>query len=271
MWRRFLLDMKQALSRSDVAVRGTEERFSQLRDRLPEIERSLSVSFNDKNLLLSVFVHCSFYNEAKFLQGSTFFHNERLEFLGDSVLGLLVSKLLYLNLREEEGVLSKVRAEVVNANSCAEYAKRLSLESWVLLGKGEQSNQGRGRLTILADTFEALVGAIYLDQGLALVEERFLGWFEQMILLRAEAPQENWKAALQDYSQRRWQVLPCYHLVETEGPEHNKQFIIQVSINGTVMQGVGRGSSKKLAEQQAACVALKELKENEKGIVSMGL
>lgn len=251
-------------------VTGAVEKFSQLQAGLPEIEKSLSVSFKDKNLLLSVFIHCSFFNEALFLHRSEFFHNERLEFLGDSVLGLLVSNLLYLNLRDGEGLLSKVRAEVVNARSCATYAQMLSLERWILLGRGEQRNHGRGRLTILADTFEALIGAIYLDQGLATIEKLFLGWFERAILARADTPQENWKASLQDYSQKKWQILPCYHLVRAEGPDHNKEFVVQVSINGVFVQGYGRGSSKKIAEQQAACVALKELKENEKRIC-MGL
>ena len=137
--------------------------FEGLRGKLPQIEAELKYSFRNKELLILSFIHRSFVNEHKY---AVFEHNERLEFLGDSVLSLIIAEFLYLKYpRHSEGDLSKWRSRLVDASSCVRFIQKLNLGHFVLLGRGEKMNDGRGRETILADLFEAIVGAIYLDGG----------------------------------------------------------------------------------------------------------
>ena len=225
---------------------------------LSSIESKLGYSFQNKKLLIQAFIHRSYFNEHRSEVGE---HNERLEFLGDSVLGLLISDHLYHHLpMQAEGVLSRLRAHLVEASSCVKFLQKLDISSFVLLGKGEKMNEGRGRETILADLFEAIIGAIYLDGGITQVHKFFWTHFESMIHTILAHPARNWKAELQDYSQKKYQKPPVYKVLREEGPDHSKSFVIEVSV-GDREAGQGVGASKKEAEQAAAKSALEQLEK----------
>ena len=224
--------------------------------QIPLIEERLSYSFEDKDRLVCAFVHRSFYNEHRDLACQ---HNERLEFLGDSVLGLLVSDFLYAQLPQEaEGRLSSLRSQIVEAGSCTKFLTKLQVADFVLLGKGERMNDGRGRETILADLFEALIGAIYLDGGMEAAREFFLSHFREELSAYLLSPSRNWKAELQDYSQKKHQKPPTYKVVKQTGPDHSKVFYVTAWIEDAEI-GSGIGTSKKEAEQAAAEDAMKKL------------
>lgn len=224
--------------------------------QLSEVEDRLGYWFKNKKLLAMAFVHRSFYNEHRDLVEE---HNERLEFLGDSVLGLLISDYLYHHLpMQAEGELSRLRAHLVEAGSCAKFLVQLGVGPFVLLGRGERANEGRGRETILADLFEALIGALYLDGGIGEAKRIFWIHFEKEIHNILESPARNWKAELQDYSQKKYQKPPIYKVVSEGGPDHSKVFLIAAFLNDQEV-GKGSGSSKKEAEQAAAKNALDNL------------
>lgn len=216
------------------------------------IESKLGYTFRDRSYLALAFVHRSFINENR----SVVQHNERLEFLGDSILGLLVSEYLYRRLASTpEGELSYLRSRLVEASSCSAYVQKLDLEKHILLGRGERMNDGRGRETILADLFEAVIGAIYLDGGIESARSFFFNNFSEEIEAILKTPLQNWKALLQDYCQKKYQHPPTYMVVEEVGPDHSKKFTISVLINNQEL-GSGFGSSKKEAQQAAAADAL---------------
>lgn len=220
-----------------------------------QLEERIHYSFDDRNLLALACVHRSFVNENREIKE----HNERLEFLGDSILGLLISEYLYLNLpNTPEGDLSYLRSRLVEASSCVTYVQKLNIESFLLLGKGERLNSGRGRETILADFFEALIGAIYLDSGLEAVKSFLFLNFSDEISAILKTPLCNWKALLQDYCQKQYQQAPTYKVLEEFGPDHSKKFKISVQINNKEL-GIGSGNSKKEAQQSAAQNAIQKL------------
>lgn len=233
--------------------------IQELLHKAPLIEERLIYHFQNRELLLLAFVHRSFFNENRDLVQA---HNERLEFLGDSVLGLIVSDFLYTHLpKHPEGDLSHLRAHFVGATSCAAFLQRLNLAEFILLGKGEKMNQGRGRERILADLFEALVGAIFIDGGLPAAKRFLLGHFDKDLIEASMQPQRNWKAELQDYSQKKYQRLPSYQVLEQSGPDHSKRFVVAVMV-GDREVGRGEGPSKKQAEAAAAENALAHLEES---------
>lgn len=216
------------------------------------IESKLGYKFNNKSLLALAFVHRSFINEHR----EVIEHNERLEFLGDSVLGLLISEYLYRHLpTTPEGDLSYLRSRLVEASSCVTYILKLNIHEHLLLGKGERMNDGRGRVSILSDLFEAIIGAIYLDNGMEAVRSFFFNNFAEEVNEILQKPLRNWKAILQDYCQKNFQQTPEYTVVSAEGPDHNKTFIVSVMINKKEL-GQGQGASKKEAQQAAAAKAL---------------
>jgi ribonuclease-3 len=230
--------------------------------QVPQIEEQMGYSFRDKQLLVLAFVHRSFFNEHRDLIEQ---HNERLEFLGDSVLGLLISDYLYAQLpTEPEGYLSHLRSQIVEAGSCVQFVNTLGVSSFVLLGRGERMNDGRGRDTILADLFEALIGAIYLDGGMEAVTLFFFAHFTPLIEAHLSRPLRNWKAELQDYSQKKYQKPPFYKVLKETGPDHSKVFQVAAMIDEQQV-GIGDGASKKEAEQAAAQDALRSL-----GVISDG-
>jgi ribonuclease-3 len=229
------------------------QQFIQL---IPTIEKKIDYTFRDKQLLTLAFVHRSFVNEYRGLMSD---HNERLEFLGDAVLGMLITEFLYNHFPyQPEGQLSRLRSHVVEAKSCASFSQQLDIDQYLLLGRGEKMNEERGRLSILADLFEALIGAIFLDRGLPEVKKFIFSHFQPAILAMLEEPSKNWKADLQEHTQKLYQQTPTYELLKVTGPDHQKQFLVAVMLKGKEI-GRGQGLSKKEAQQAAAEQALKTI------------
>ncbi len=230
--------------------------YDAVKSKTSEIETKIGYKFDDKSLLTLSLIHRSFVNENRDLVDE---HNERLEFLGDAVLGVLVSEYLYKYLPSTpEGELSYLRSRLVEAGSCVLYVQDLKIEDYILLGKGERMNDGRGRESILSDLFEAVIGAIYLDGGIEAARRFLFQNFSSQINNIMKKPLHNWKALLQDYSQKTYQQTPIYEVAEESGPDHSKTFVISVQINREEI-GRGTGPSKKEAQQQAAQNALQYL------------
>lgn len=226
------------------------------------LEHKLGLAFNNKYLLILAFTHRSWVNENKERLKE---HNERLEFLGDSVLGLVMSEYLYTQYPSaKEGDLSYLRSRLVDAATCCQCLVHLEVESFLLLGKGEMMNAGKGRESLLSNLFEALLGAIYLDQGFQAVKKFFFERFEPILEKLLEQPGKNWKAMLQDYFQKKHRKQPVYKVLEETGPHHAKVFSVGVYLE-EIELGIGEGSSKKEAEQQAAENAWTKLEEEKGG------
>lgn len=223
---------------------------------LSDLESHFSYRFQDIHLLEQALTHRSFFFENRRRSCG---HNERLEFLGDAVLDLAISaELMRLYPEEDEGVLSKWRASLVNESSLAEKATHLELGSFLRVGKGELMSQALQRPRLLASAFEALVGALFLDAGYdaasRFVAERF---HETLRHVSATADFEaDYKTRLQERVQKETHAPPDYRIVKTEGPDHKKKFFVEVSVKGQVL-AAGEGPSRKQAEQQAAQMALK--------------
>lgn len=233
-------------------------KFKDVIQQIPVIEERLGYIFKDKEYLILAFIHRSFINENRYINE----HNERLEFLGDSVLGMLIAEYLYSHLPSTpEGELSYLRSRLIDASSCVDYVYKLGIEQYMLLGKGERMNDGRGRESILADLFEAIIAAIYLDGGIEEARTFLFNHFAQVIENIVKTPLCNWKAHLQDYSQKKHQTTPIYRVLEEAGPDHNKKFKVTVIIHEDEV-GHGEGSSKKEAQQAAAENAVQNLKMN---------
>ncbi len=211
-----------------------------------------------KNLKIfkQAFVHRSYLNESPFKES-----NERLEFLGDAVLELLATEYLYRNLPNKEGDLSAIRAASVRTSTLAVVSQKIGLNNFLLLSKGEEQTGGRKKEGILADLFEAFLGAVYLDQGFEKAEEIFkkflLPYLKDIIKNKKYIDPKTY---LQEITQERWRALPKYKLVEEKGPDHSKTFVIEVYVGENFM-GKGEGPSKQRAEEEAARNALHNLLE----------
>lgn len=226
----------------------------------PFIEARLGYTFHDKSLLRLAFIHRSFVNEHREVSE----HNERLEFLGDSVLGIIIAEYLYRSLPENpEGELSYLRSRLVEATSCINFFSKLDIEKYILLGKGEKMNYGKGRESILADTFEAVIGAIYLDRGIDSARNFLFKNFSEEIGAIIQTPLTNWKAQLQDFCQKKFHEAPLYHVLSETGPDHSKVFSISVTVQNKEI-GLGEGSSKKEAQQAAARNAFEKIQNEGK-------
>jgi len=226
-------------------------RVDKLLSALPKIEKEIG--------------YTSYINEHR---DKIFEHNERLEFLGDSVLGLIISEHLYRNFPKiPEGTLSDLRSRLVESCACIGFLSKLKISHYLLLGKGERMNDGRGRESILADFFEALIGAIYLDGGIESAKNFFHSHFETETQVIIEQPIHNWKAELQDLTQKKYHEPPLYQVISEEGPSHCKIFNVEVWINNERV-GVGAGPSKKAAQQAAAKDALEKLVGSEQNLES---
>lgn len=243
------------LSRSKTKIIYIMHSLETILKLAPEIERKLGYRFQDKNLMALAFVHRSYINENRSITE----HNERLEFLGDSILNLLISDYLFRYLpNTPEGDLSYLRSRLVEASSCVTYVQKLDVTGYLLLGKGERMNDGRGRDSILADLFEALIGAIYLDGGIESAKKFLFKNFSSDIDAILKTPIRNFKADLQDLSQKKYKETPQYHVLSEEGPDHSKKFLVSVVILEKEW-GRGEGNSKKEAQQKAAEDALLKL------------
>lgn len=221
------------------------------------LENELEVSFKNKNLLQNAFIHRSYLNEHKSFKGQS---NERLEFLGDSVLSLVVSKFLFDELPQStEGELTTLRASLVRTETLAKLAKKLSLGDYLFLSKGEEESKGRQNPSILANTYEALIGALYLDQGLV-ESSKFL---EKNILSKwkvlSKTAVSDHKSKLQEVLQRKFRKSPNYRLLTSWGPDHARLFEIGVFLEDKLL-GKGNGKNKQAAAQSAAKDALSRLK-----------
>ena len=223
---------------------------------LKELKEKFNLVFHDVDSLEQAFTHSSYVNEHRYLQLSD---NERLEFLGDAVLELAVSKFLYRKYPQvPEGKLTKLRAAIVCEESLAKFAKECRFDQSIRLGKGEEHSGGRNRPALLCDLFEAFLGALYLDQGFEAVETFLEKVVFPKILAGAFSHEMDHKTRLQEVLQRSGDVLIDYRLIKEEGPAHERQFWTQVYFNGEKI-GEGQGKSKKLAEQAAAANALNQL------------
>lgn len=219
-------------------------------------QNEIGVQFKNEKLLRQAFTHSSYVNEHR---GKPFQDNERLEFLGDAVLELTISQFLYHNFpKMSEGELTKLRAAVVCEPSLVMFANQLHFGDLILLGKGEELTGGRFRPALLADVFEAFIGAMYLDQGMDAVS-RFLETYVYPRINRGEFMRvTDYKSQLQEFVQRYGLGEIQYCIVQERGPAHSREFVSEVTLNGNVL-GQGKGRSKKEAEQHAASMAMKEL------------
>ncbi|GEN50530.1 ribonuclease III [Alkalibacterium pelagium] len=217
------------------------------------------VTFNDRSVLIEAFTHSSYANDHRDEQIRNL---ERLEFLGDAVLEVTVSEYLYHKYpNHPEGQLTRMRASIVRAESLAKLAKEYNLHQFVRLGKGEEQMNGRTRPSLLCDVLEAFIGAVFVDQGMDVVKDILKAILFPKIDSGAFSHGMDHKTALQELLQRNGVVTIEYTVVDKRGPDHQKEFVVEVNVEGDLF-GKGVGRSKKAAEQAAAKVALEMLEES---------
>jgi len=226
------------------------------KQQMTVLEKKLNYSFKNPVLLQQSLTHSSYANENSKL-GLT--SNERLEFLGDSLLGMTVALLIYENKPElTEGQMTKLRAQLVCERSLASIAAELDLGTYLLLGRGEENGGGRSRPSILSDAFEAVLAAVYLDGGYQPTQELISAFFKENIK-KPTLSYSDYKTQLQETVQIKSGQSLVYNKIDEQGPDHDKSFTVEVKLNGKTI-GTGTGKSKKLAEQEAAKAAINELK-----------
>ena len=222
---------------------------------IKELETAIGYRFHNISLLQNALAHSSYANER---WHNSLMSNERLEFLGDSILGMVVADHLYRNFpNRPEGELTRMRADMVCEKALAQIAGRIGLGSHLLLGKGEEQGGGRSRDSILADAVESVIAACYLDGGM----EAAVSFIRQFVLVNVPVSRlsnADYKTALQELVQQKRNQILAYTLVGESGPDHDKRFEVELTLNGQVV-GKGIGSSKKRAEQDAARAALETL------------
>ena len=225
---------------------------------LNTLQTEIQYQFRNPALLRQALTHPSVAHE----QGRMVQHNQRLEFLGDAVLGLVLTHELYDKFPDvSEGPLTKARAQMINRRTLAEQARQINLQNHLILSRGEEANRGRGRASALADAFEALIGAVFLDGGFEEARAFLIRSFHRAFgELTAIPTLENPKGELQEILQAKSPDAPHYEMVRATGPDHDRDFECVVT-HGGVELGRGSGKSKKAAESEAAIAALKKLKE----------
>lgn len=221
------------------------------------LQQSLGITFNNISLLEQALVHSSYVNENPGVAPTS---NERLEFLGDAVLGLVVAERLYQDFPQfTEGQMTRLRAALVRRETLARMAQAIGLGDHLYLGKGEEASGGRQKPVNLAGAIEAVIGAIFLDQGLARARDFTLRLLETDLreaVTRGDSI--DYKSELQELIQAKEQQIPTYHVIESTGPDHDKRFTVEVRVGDTLL-GRGSGKSKKTAESEAARAALEKL------------
>ncbi len=222
---------------------------------MDKLFEKLNIKPNDRTIYKIAFSHSSYANEHKAKQDY-----ERLEFLGDAILDMVISEYLYLNKREDEGEMTKVRSSYVCENALFEYATDLGISDYIKVGHGELLDDGKHKKAIVADIFEALIAAIYLDLGFTTVRRVILDIIVPYIKDQNVSFFNDYKSALQEYVQAEQDSI-SYELVSEDGPSHDREFTISVMIDG-IVYGTGVGSSKKDAEQEAARIALEKVATN---------
>lgn len=220
---------------------------------MTEFEKKIGYKFKDKQLLVTALTHSSYANERNTA------NNERLEFLGDSVLGLITAEYLFKRLKKSrEGSLSKLRASLVCEQSLFDISKKINLPDYILLGHGEERSKGRERPSVVSDAFEAVLAAIYLDAGLDFAREWLLGLMKEAFDDALSGNRNrDYKTELQEYIQKDKMGKITYRVVSEKGPDHNKSFEVEVLLEGERI-GIAVGMSKKEAEQSAAQLALEK-------------
>lgn len=235
------------------------KRLHHYQEQLKQLQENIGIQFSNERLLMQAFTHASYVNEHR---KKPYDDNERLEFLGDAVLELTVSHFLYDKYpMMSEGELTKLRAAIVCEPSLVSFANELSFGDFVLLGKGEELTGGRMRPSLLADVFEAFIGALYLEKGLEAVKEFLAKTIFPKVNSGAFSHVMDFKSQLQELVQRDGSGTIEYKIIKEKGPAHNREFVSQVSLKGNVL-GIGTGRSKKEAEQHAAQKALEKLREH---------
>ena len=221
---------------------------------LSKLEESLGYNFKDKQLIIEALTHKSFKKP---------YNNERLEFLGDAVLDLIVGEYLYNKFpKKDEGTLSKIRASLVNEGGFAKLAKVLNLGEYLYLSAAEENNKGRTKKSLLSNAFEAVMGAIYLEAGLQTAREIAIKLLEENYpKIDLDSLCKDYKTSLQELTQAIYGTTPTYTLIGSSGPDHDKVFEVAVLLNNKEISKA-KGKSKKEAQQDAAKIALKRLKED---------
>ncbi|MDR3237034.1 MAG: ribonuclease III [Spirochaetia bacterium] len=228
--------------------------------QLDKLQNILGIKFKDKRMLARALVHRSYLNE----HIPDLSDNERLEYLGDSVLGLVVNEYLFKHFEEyHEGDLAKIKSVVVSEDILSKVALDMKIGQFLLMGKGEETTGGRERASILANTLEAVIGAYYLDSGLKDSRRFVLGFLKKHIeRIDSMTYQRDPKTTLQEYVQKKYKDRPIYEVIDEMGPDHNKEFRVRLVINGKEVI-TGTGSSKRKAEMDAASSALHKLEKGD--------
>lgn len=216
-----------------------------------ELEEKLHYHFKNRDLLITALTHSSYANEAK----APTKYNERLEFLGDSVLSLVVANYLFRHSTRPEGELSRMRASLVSEEALFQFAKEIDLGAYLRLGRGEELGGGRERPSVVSDAFEAVIAALYLDGGMEAARNFILPFITE-----GKTAEEDYKTKLQEVIQQNPEDKLSYAVTGESGPAHDKRFEVTVLLNGSAM-AAGTGRSKKAAEQQAAKAALRKLNQ----------
>ena len=216
-----------------------------------ELEEKLHYHFKNRDLLITALTHSSYANEAK----APTKYNERLEFLGDSVLSLVVANYLFRHSTRPEGELSRMRASLVSEEALFQFAKEIDLGAYLRLGRGEELGGGRERPSVVSDAFEAVIAALYLDGGMEAARSFILPFITE-----GKTAEEDYKTKLQEVIQQNPEDKLSYAVTGESGPAHDKRFEVTVMLNGSAM-AAGTGRSKKAAEQQAAKAALRKLNQ----------
>jgi len=233
-----------------------EKKISLQFQELYELEEKLNYKFKNKELLITALTHKSFSNENRDAKD-----NERLEFLGDSVLSLVISDYLIDQFPNfSEGDLSKLKSKLVSKTTLSKVARRIDLGKYLFLGKGEEKTGGRKKSSILANTLEATIGSLYKDAGFEKAKNIVILLFSKELedILKGK---KDYKSILQEYTQSNFGCIPKYRIIREIGPEHEKTYFVEVFIKEK-SYGIGKGKKIKLAEQMAAKIALKKLKVN---------
>ena len=229
-----------------------------MKEFVEQVQEVIGINFNEPKLLITALTHSSYANQHRDEQ-----YNERLEFLGDSILQVTITEYLFLNYKEKsEGELTKIRSLIVCENSLYEIGKSLNLGKFLRMSKGEELTGGRERVSLIADAVEALIAAIYLDKGLEYAKDYIIGSFKAII----ERAINNdiildYKTRLQEYLQKNGEISIVYELIKFEGPPHRRKFFTKLIIDNKEYSS-GEGYSKKESEQDAARTALKQLEKN---------
>jgi len=221
------------------------------------LQQTLGVSFNDLSLLEQALVHSSYVNENPGFAPTS---NERLEFLGDAILGFIIARELYMRFPNlSEGEMTKLRSSLVRRDALSRIARAISLGNYLYLGKGEEASGGRRKPVNLAGALEAVIAAIFLDRGLSIARDFVLKAADKELnKMLSQGVEADYKSRLQELIQARYQQTPTYKIIEATGPDHDRTFTVEVRVGNTIL-GRGSGKSKKAAEAEAARLVLDQL------------